>query len=603
MRIGRYEIAGELGREGAALLYRGLDPVIRRPAVVKALRRAALAPEALARAIEALQREARTLGALAHPNIVAIYEYGEDETFVWIARERVEGRTLAEHLAGGWRPAIERLPSVVADLLEALDHAHARGIAHGALSPRELLVSASGAAKLAGFGAASGPLAAAQANAYCAPERFEGAAADERADLYSAGAIVYEVLAGRPPFVGAGEALVREIRAGGAPPASTFEPRLPVTIDMVLARALARRPEARYRSAREMLQALAEAFPGVAPAPVGNTQGLRLTGNLGALRRALGAAAAPPPAAPAAPAPPKRPRLLLVDDEERVLNALRALLGERFEIETATSGEEALARLQAGRFHVLVSDQRMPGMAGVELLRRARALAPDTVRLLLTGYADLAAIVGSVNEGEVFRFLSKPWQDEALCATLAEAADVAIALEALALRPAAGAGAGALLVLGEEALAGSVRALARDAYPVHHAAHVEAALAVLAREEIGVLVCDLDAAGGEPAALLKALKRAAPSTQLVALAADADAETILALINEARILRFLKKPPNLALLGAALAAARERYGRLAQAPALARIEQAQRAPESEAVRSLLSRMRALGGRLAAALRA
>ncbi|MDW8468202.1 MAG: serine/threonine-protein kinase [Burkholderiales bacterium] len=289
MRIGRYEIAGELGREGAAVLYRGLDPVIRRAAAVKALRRAALAPEALARAIEALQREARTLGALAHPNIVAICEYGEDETFVWIAREWVEGRTLAEHLAAGWRPAIERLPSVVADLLEALDHVHARGIAHGALSPRELFVSASGAAKLVGFGAASGPLAAAQANAYCEPERFEGAA-DERADLYSAGAIVYEVLAGRPPFVGACEALVREIRAGGAPPASTFEPRLPVTIDMVLAR----RPEARYRSAREMLQALVEAFPGAAPAPVANTQRLRLTQNLGALRRGLAAVAVSP---------------------------------------------------------------------------------------------------------------------------------------------------------------------------------------------------------------------------------------------------------------------------------------------------------------------
>src|SRR6185436_12484517 len=128
----------------------------------------------------------------------------------------------------------------------------------------------------------------------------------------------------------------------------------------------------------------------------------------------------------------RRPAVLFVDDEERVLNALGYLFRDSYEIETATSGAAALERLKARRFHVLVSDQRMPEMPGVELLRQAKGAAPGAVRLLLTGYSDLAAIVGSVNDGEVFRFVSKPWQEEDLRATLGEAVDVAIALEAAA---------------------------------------------------------------------------------------------------------------------------------------------------------------------------
>ena len=132
----------------------------------------------------------------------------------------------------------------------------------------------------------------------------------------------------------------------------------------------------------------------------------------------------------------RRPAVLFVDDEERVLNALSYLFRDIYDVETATSGALALERLRERRFHVLVSDQRMPEMPGVELLRQAKDAAPGTVRLLLTGYSDLAAIVGSVNDGEVFRFVSKPWQEEDLCATIAEAVDVAIALEAAAVGPA-----------------------------------------------------------------------------------------------------------------------------------------------------------------------
>ena len=103
-----------------------------------------------------------------------------------------------------------------------------------------------------------------------------------------------------------------------------------------------------------------------------------------------------------------RPSILFVDDEERVVNQLRMIFRQNYEVHTATSGAEGLAILQRTPVDVVVSDQRMPGMTGIEFLAQVRNQRPAAMRLLLTGYSDLAAIVGSVNEGEVFRFINKP---------------------------------------------------------------------------------------------------------------------------------------------------------------------------------------------------
>ncbi len=611
-RIGRYEISGELGRGGMAVVYRGIDPVIKRPAALKVIRKSELDAAEAAAILERCKREAQAAGSLHHPNVVALYEYGEDDALAWIAMELVEGKSLRDHLLEGWRPDLSRLPSVIEQLLEALDYSHGHGVVHRDVKPANVLVSTMGDAKISDFGIAriershltqAGEVLGTPF--YMAPEQYEGRDVDERTDIYSAGVIVYEVLCGRRPFDGQGGNLMRQILQEPPPPASTFEPRLPVAIDAVLARALAKNPEQRYRGAREFLEALRRAFPGAALSATSALSRTSLTGNVGALRKALAAAA--PAAVPAAPVPKpavRRPAVLFVDDEERVLNALNHLFGEAYDVETASSGPRALDRLAARRFHVLVSDQRMPEMTGVELLRQAKAHSPGTVRLLLTGYSDLAAIVGSVNEGEVFRFVSKPWQEEDLRSTVAEAVDVAIAIEAAAASPAPPLPAGAaVLVLGEAALARAARELAKGAYEVLEAAGIDAALEVLAAREIAVLVCDLDAAGGDPAALLRVLKKQSPATQLIAASASADSELIIRLINEARIYRVLRKPVNYALLQGSLGAALGRYARMAKSPSLARAESAKRAAgESGAEQSILGRLRALGGRFAAAFR-
>ena len=101
---------------------------------------------------------------------------------------------------------------------------------------------------------------------------------------------------------------------------------------------------------------------------------------------------------------PSPATLLFVDDEARVVNLLRIIFRDKYRVITATSGAEALKIMSTVPVDVLVSDQRMPGMLGIELLNEVRQRYPKTIRILLTGYSDLSAIVGSVNEGEVFRF-------------------------------------------------------------------------------------------------------------------------------------------------------------------------------------------------------
>jgi DNA-binding NtrC family response regulator len=130
-----------------------------------------------------------------------------------------------------------------------------------------------------------------------------------------------------------------------------------------------------------------------------------------------------------------KPTVLFVDDEERIVNLLRMVFRSDYEVLTACSGQQALDLLDRHRVAVLVSDQRMPGMLGVQLLSEARKRSPATMRILLTGYSDLAAIVGSVNEGEVFRFVNKPWNHDEIKAIVREAADASLATGTSLMQP------------------------------------------------------------------------------------------------------------------------------------------------------------------------
>ena len=121
----------------------------------------------------------------------------------------------------------------------------------------------------------------------------------------------------------------------------------------------------------------------------------------------------------------KKGKVLCVDDEPNILRSLQWLLQKEFEVHTAPSGQDGLVLLGQHDFDVVVSDQRMPGMMGSEFLREVRARSPNAMRVLLTGYSDLPAILRSVNEGEVFRFINKPWKTDELLKVVAEAVQIA----------------------------------------------------------------------------------------------------------------------------------------------------------------------------------
>ena len=119
-----------------------------------------------------------------------------------------------------------------------------------------------------------------------------------------------------------------------------------------------------------------------------------------------------------------RPRVLCVDDEPNTLTALNRALRREYTVKTAPGGEEGLAALeQHGPFAVVISDMRMPGMNGAEFLKRARDQDPDSVRMLLTGYADVDSVMAAVNDGYIFRFITKPWEAETLLTAVANAAE------------------------------------------------------------------------------------------------------------------------------------------------------------------------------------
>jgi DNA-binding NtrC family response regulator len=116
-----------------------------------------------------------------------------------------------------------------------------------------------------------------------------------------------------------------------------------------------------------------------------------------------------------------KPPILVVDDEPDILFSLKALLRRDFEVYTAESGAQALEVLRQHPVHLIMTDQRMPEMTGVELLTRARGECPRSVRVIFTGYADLKAVIDAVNRGEIYRYLTKPWDPDELCEVLREA--------------------------------------------------------------------------------------------------------------------------------------------------------------------------------------
>ncbi|MEO3765801.1 Stk1 family PASTA domain-containing Ser/Thr kinase [Streptomyces sp. B8F3] len=281
---GRYELGQVLGRGGMAEVYLAHDTRLGRTVAVKTLRAdMARDPSFQAR----FRREAQSAASLNHPAIVAVYDTGEDYidsvSIPYIVMEYVDGSTLRELLHSGRKLLPERTLEMCTGILQALEYSHRSGIVHRDIKPANVMLTRTGQVKVMDFGIAramgdsgmtmtqtAAVIGTAQ---YLSPEQAKGEQVDARSDLYSTGCLLYELLTGRPPFVGDSPVAVayQHVREE-APPPSTFDPEVTPEMDAIVMKALVKDPDYRYQSADEMradIDAALEGLPVAAAAAMG----------------------------------------------------------------------------------------------------------------------------------------------------------------------------------------------------------------------------------------------------------------------------------------------------------------------------------------------
>src|SRR6266702_339796 len=277
----RYEIGETLGYGGMAEVHLARDVRLGREVAVKVLR-ADLArdPSFQAR----FRREAQSAASLNHPSIVAVYDTGEDYiegiSIPYIVMEYVDGSTLRELLHSGRKLLPERAMEMTSGILQALEYSHRSGIVHRDIKPANVMLTRTGQVKVMDFGIARGMgdsgMTMTQTSAvigtaqYLSPEQAKGETVDARSDLYSTGCLLYELLTGRPPFVGDSPVAVayQHVREAPLPP-SHHDPEVPAVADAIVLKSLGKHPDERYQSAEEMRADIERALDGrpIAAAP------------------------------------------------------------------------------------------------------------------------------------------------------------------------------------------------------------------------------------------------------------------------------------------------------------------------------------------------
>jgi serine/threonine-protein kinase len=322
-----------------------------------------------------------------------------------------------------------------------------------------------------------------------------------------------------------------------------------------------------------------------------------------------------------------RPRLLFVDDEQRVLNSMRIMFRRQFDLFLASHGAEALDIVRDKDIDVIVADHRMPKMTGVEVLSKVRAMSPRTVRILLTGYADLDAVEGSINESEVFRFLTKPCAPQQLRETIELAAKLAREAPAPAApepltagdtagesveiilqgdtvtdvttpagppaadrasstavleqprfpqaapapasaRPKLATGLGVVVFSTDNEVVEVVQQAVRGRLPVYTAGNIVQVVKCLTEQRPGVLVTDVSDDKATIQSMTARLKEHLPQLVTIAVSQHRDVLDMVWLINHGQIFRFLRKPLSAGRTAISLQAALQHHRLLLKNPEL-----------------------------------
>ncbi len=267
--LGRYEVVRELGKGAMGTVFLGKDPKINRMVAIKTLRfEDDVDPEDLKALKERFFREAESAGRLSHPNIVTIFDTGEDQEMCYIAMELLDGRDLKDWTGKDKLLPVPEAVEHIAKVAEALDYAHEQGVVHRDIKPANIMLLKSGVIKVTDFGIARITASSRTATgtvlgtpSYMSPEQLAGKKVDGRSDLFSLGVTLYELLAGAKPFEGESIAtLMYKIANELHESPRRFKADLPPGLDAVIDKALTKNPEERYQRGREMAAGLRAAL-------------------------------------------------------------------------------------------------------------------------------------------------------------------------------------------------------------------------------------------------------------------------------------------------------------------------------------------------------
>jgi serine/threonine protein kinase len=263
MNYGRYQIFDELGKGSMGIVYRAHDPQIDRLVALKVLRQDKVTSEDF---VQRFLQESKAIGRLSHPNIVTVYDAGQDHSTIFIAMELLKGKPLSE-FSDNREMRLQEIVNIGVQVAEALDYAHGQGIVHRDIKPPNIILTSEGQVKITDFGIAhiEDPHAPQQTQAgdilgtpfYMSPEQVSGQPVDGRSDLFSLGVILYELYTGNKPFTGSNisaifNAIMQDIPAKPAEMDSPVSPML----SSIIMTSLNKAPEKRYQTGDEMATAL-----------------------------------------------------------------------------------------------------------------------------------------------------------------------------------------------------------------------------------------------------------------------------------------------------------------------------------------------------------
>src|SRR5437773_2168518 len=325
--IGKYEIRREIGRGAMGVVYEGYDPSIKRVVALKTIRAEQLAGEDPSAVIARFRREAQAAGRLNHPNIVSIYDFGEDDGAWYIAMEFVQGRELKECFETNERFKIADIVRIMGEILSALGYSHDQGVIHRDIKPANIFLLSNGSVKVADFGIAH--IEASNLTqvgtvmgtpSYMSPEQIMGLPVDGRSDLFSAGVVLYQFLTGERPFAGSATTTMQKVLKEEPLPPSTLNVQLPPAMDTVVRKALAKRAEERFQTAQEFADAVRAAAQATtatvaARTPLAHSDATLIEASEATMPNAAPSVkleAARPPAEAAAPAQGARSPLLAI---------------------------------------------------------------------------------------------------------------------------------------------------------------------------------------------------------------------------------------------------------------------------------------------------